>query len=276
MSQIPIPSSSLEFKTREYYVNGTDPNTAKGSTLTFEELDKTLLFLSQSIAENGSSFVGLTTASVDLNVIHFSKSNGTFFDITVDTGSGQTYYAGPGIIIDNSNYISSSYSSSYSTDTQTPRAVGGINSGSTAGNLNGKTFSEMFDLLLFPVLSPVGTSGSLSTSISPSAVQEIGSTINVALTSAFTSGSWVVTGQTNRNYYGAATNFYFTSGSTLIDNGASNNYTFNNHKVISGSNNFVTAVSYSMGAQPVFSNGTPSGSAINSGSFYQLHILQNL
>jgi len=38
------------FQTREYYDNGGDTNAAKGSTLTFEELDKTLLFLSASAA----------------------------------------------------------------------------------------------------------------------------------------------------------------------------------------------------------------------------------
>jgi hypothetical protein len=54
MAQTPIASSSLVFKTREFYIENTDPNTAKGSTLTFEDLDKTLLYLSQSISSGSS------------------------------------------------------------------------------------------------------------------------------------------------------------------------------------------------------------------------------
>ena len=49
----PIESSSLVFKTREFYLSGST-DSAKGSTLTFEELDNTLIFLSQSISERGS------------------------------------------------------------------------------------------------------------------------------------------------------------------------------------------------------------------------------
>jgi len=141
----PIQPGDLRFTTREYYLKGGD-DYSNEQTLSFEQLDTTLIFLSNSIATAGTSFVGLTTASVNLNTINFSKSNGTTFSITVDTGSaatvntgsllltasailntieftkgdgttkfyvtidtgsGQTYLEGPGIDI-NSNYISAS------------------------------------------------------------------------------------------------------------------------------------------------------------------------
>jgi hypothetical protein len=102
---IPIQPSDLQFTTREYYLYGGD-NYAAGNTLSFQQLDTTLIFLSNSIATVGTSFVGLTTASVNLNTINFSKSNGTTFSITVDTGSGQIYTAGDGIDIINNNISS--------------------------------------------------------------------------------------------------------------------------------------------------------------------------
>ena len=83
----PINPNDLQFTTREYYLGG-GTDYANGQTLSFEQLDTTLIFLSNSIATAGTSFVGLTTASANLNTINFSKSNGTTFSITVDTGSG--------------------------------------------------------------------------------------------------------------------------------------------------------------------------------------------
>jgi len=145
MAGTSINPGDLRFTTREYYLEGGD-DYSEGQTLSFEQLDTTLIFLSNSIATAGTSFVGLTTASVNLNTINFSKSNGTTFSITIDTGSaatvntgsllltasailntieftkgdgttkfyvtidtgsGQTYLEGPGIDI-NSNYISAS------------------------------------------------------------------------------------------------------------------------------------------------------------------------
>lgn len=105
----PIQPGDLQFITREYYLNG-GTDTAKGSTLTFEELDTTLIYLSNSIANvnptiNTSSL--LLTASANLNVITFTKGDGTTqFAIMIDTGSGQTYTAGNGINIDGSNVVS--------------------------------------------------------------------------------------------------------------------------------------------------------------------------
>lgn len=105
----PIQPSDLQFVTREFYLNGSG-DYAKGSTLTFEELDTTLIFLSNSIANvnpNIDTSSLLLTASADLNVITFTKGDGTTqFTITVDTGSGQTYTAGNGIDINGSNVVS--------------------------------------------------------------------------------------------------------------------------------------------------------------------------
>jgi hypothetical protein len=103
-------SGPFAFTTRQYYdIDGS--NTAKDSTLTFEDLDKTLLSLSSSIANvnpNIDTSSLLLTASATLNTIEFTKGDGTTkFTITVDTGSGQTYTEGKGIDITN-NIISAS------------------------------------------------------------------------------------------------------------------------------------------------------------------------
>jgi hypothetical protein len=47
----------FNFTTREYFDNAGDPNAAKGSTLSFEELDETLLFLSASAASASSAAI---------------------------------------------------------------------------------------------------------------------------------------------------------------------------------------------------------------------------
>jgi hypothetical protein len=207
----PIPSSSLTFTTRQYYVENT-PNTAKDDTLTFGDLDKTLLFLSSSITS-----------------------------------------------------IEGTYSSSFSNNTTTPKAVGGINSGSTAGSLRGNTFSKMFDLLLFPVINPTPTVGTFS-STTGFIYKEIGDIISVTVTSTFSKGVWQVTGQSPRFYYGDATNFYFSSSTVSeINNSANNQYIFTSYTVTDGTNNFPTAVSHSIGQQPInsdgsnFSNPVPAG-----------------
>jgi hypothetical protein len=75
----PIESSSLVFTTRQYYVENT-PDTAKGSTLTFEELDKTLLFLSSSVAS--ASGATLTT-----NVISNIEAGAIASGTTIPAGT---------------------------------------------------------------------------------------------------------------------------------------------------------------------------------------------
>ena len=106
----PIQPGDLRFTTREYYLDGGD-DTANDSTLSFQQLDTTLIYLSNSIANinpvvNINTGSLLLTASANLNIITFSKADGTPFTVTIDTGSGQTYTAGAGIDIVN-NSISS-------------------------------------------------------------------------------------------------------------------------------------------------------------------------
>ena len=73
------------FQTREYFDNAGDPNAAKGSTLTFEELDKTLLSLSASIAnvEGGTGTPAGPNQSIQFNSgSNFSGSSNFSFDYT--------------------------------------------------------------------------------------------------------------------------------------------------------------------------------------------------
>lgn len=71
------------FKTREYYDNNGDTNAAKGSTLTFEELDKTLLALSSSAASASSAAV------LEQNVTPTLEVGG--YDITSTLPIGMTF-----------------------------------------------------------------------------------------------------------------------------------------------------------------------------------------
>jgi hypothetical protein len=205
MAGIPIESSSLTFKTREYYLSGST-DSSKGSTLTFEELDNTLIFLSNSISAGSSGI----------------------------------------------------YNSAFYPNTTVPATVGGITINTNVNTLEGKTFSEMFDQLLFPTIDPTAQpAGGASTTISPTAIQEVGTSVNVNLTTTFTQGTWRAGSiiATEREYYGPANNYRFISGSTTINNGGVNTYTFSNYSVVLGSNNFSTQVSYDAGEQPVDSKG---------------------
>jgi hypothetical protein len=106
----PIQPGDLQFITREYYLAGGDEY-SNDAILTFQQLDTTLIFLSNSIANvnpvvNINTGSLLLTASANSNIITFSKADGTPFTVTVDTGSGQTYTAGDGININGSNVVS--------------------------------------------------------------------------------------------------------------------------------------------------------------------------
>lgn len=224
MAQTPIASSSLVFKTRQFYIEGTDPNTAKGDTLTFEDLDKTLLALSASVA-SGSSGV---------------------------------------------------YNSAFYPDTTVPATVGGITINTSVNTLEGKTFSEMFDQLLFPTINPTAQpAGGASATMTVGAgtggsgnIREVGATVDVGLTIAFTQGIWRAgsIAATVRDYYGEANNYIFISGSTTINNGIDNTHTFSSHIVVLGDNDFDTQVSYDAGEQPVDSKLDPFGSANPAGT----------
>lgn len=88
MAQTPIASSSLVFKTRQFYIEGTDPNTAKGDTLTFEDLDKTLLSLSQSIGTGGS---GIYESDFDPATVVPDTVGGITQNTTVSQLNGKTF-----------------------------------------------------------------------------------------------------------------------------------------------------------------------------------------
>jgi hypothetical protein len=64
----------FDFTTREYYDNNGDTNAAKGSTLSFEELDETLLFLSASAAAGGGASL---TTNVTSNIVAGAIASGT-------------------------------------------------------------------------------------------------------------------------------------------------------------------------------------------------------
>jgi hypothetical protein len=172
------------FQTRQYFDAEADSDVAKGETLTFLDLDQSLLFLSSSIASTGNSFVGLTTASVSLNTINFSKSNGTTFSITVDTGSGQTYLEGPGIDI-SSNYISASIGAGLRFDNNskieaTVRTVNGVIPDAVTGNIT---------TALTAVLTGPSASNSPNNLIGSSSGAATGSIANATV--------WVVSGDTS-------------------------------------------------------------------------------
>ena len=200
-------SGPFNFTTREYYDNNGDSNAAKGATLSFEELDETLLFLSASAA-SGSSGV---------------------------------------------------YASAFYPNTTVPATVGGITINTSVDTLEGKTFSEMFDQLLFPTINPTAQPvGGASTIISPTGIQEVGTSVNVTLTTTFTQGTWRAgsIAATERDYFGLANNYRFINGATTI-NTTDNFYTFSNYTVILDSNTFSTQVSYDAGEQPVDSKLDP-------------------
>jgi hypothetical protein len=170
------------------------------------------------------------------------------------------------ILKTNSGSFSGIYSSSLSgSGAVTIDDVGGVDAGTSVDNLEGKNFSTLFDEIFFPVVLPTAQpSGSSTTSISATAgsggsgnTREVGATVDVTLTTAFNQGTWragTLT-STNKNYYGAATNYYFTSGSITVDNININFYDFNNHIITLGSNTFTSAVSHSAGQIPVNSRG---------------------
>lgn len=74
------------FQTREYFDNAGDPNAAKGSTLSFQELDKTLLSLSASIASASANAGG---AFLEQNVTPTLKVGG--YDTSSLLQEGMTF-----------------------------------------------------------------------------------------------------------------------------------------------------------------------------------------
>lgn len=177
-----------------------------------------------------------------------------------------------------SGSFSGIYSSSFSgSGLTTIDDVGGINANTSIDNLEGKNFSALFDEIFFPTVAPTAQpAGSATTAISITAgsggsgtTREVGDTVDVDLTTTYNSGSWRAgtLNSTKRSYYGPATNYYFTSGSTTEDASTTDNYTFNNHIVTYLTNTFSTAVSYSAGEIPVNSKNIEVPLSTNSAGF---------
>ncbi len=161
-----------------------------------------------------------------------------------------------------SGSFSGIYSSSFSgSGLTTIDDVGGIDANTSVDNLEGKNFSALFDEIFFPTVLPTAQpAGTAITAISitpgsggSGTTREVGADVNITLTTTYNSGSWRAgtLDSTKRSYYGLATNYYFTSGSTTEDALTADNYTFNNHIVTYLNNTFSTAVSYSAGEIPV-------------------------
>ena len=162
----PIDPNTLEFKTREYYlVDGDDY--ANNDILTFRQLDTTLIFLSNSIANvnpvvNINTGSLLLTASANLNNITFTKGDGiTQFTITVDTGSGQTYTEGNGINIDGSNVVSAELGDGLDFDNNKIRALVRQVNGSPP--VNGNVTVNLTAVLTGPSASLIASSSGTNT-----------------------------------------------------------------------------------------------------------------
>jgi hypothetical protein len=217
----PIESSSLVFKTREFYLSGST-DSAKGSTLTFEELDTTLIFLSRSIAENtGSGGPGIYNSAFYPNTTVPATVGGITINTSVNDLEGETFSEMFDRLL-------------FPTIDPTAQPAGGASTTIAVG---------------------AGTGGT-------GAIREVGVPVNVDLTTTFTQGKWKAGSivVTERDYYGEANDYIFISGSTTIDNNLDNTYTFSNHVVAPGDNSFSTQVSYDPGDQPVDSKGDNFGS----------------
>jgi hypothetical protein len=160
-------SGPFSFRTRQYYDINGDPNVAKDSILSFEDLDTTLLSLSSSIANvnpvvNINTGSLLLTASADLNVITFTKGDGiTQFTITVDTGSGQTYTEGNGINIDGSNVVSAELGDGLDFDGNKIRAL--VRKVNGSDPVNGNVTVNLTAVLTGPSASLIASSSGTNT-----------------------------------------------------------------------------------------------------------------
>jgi len=77
----PINPGDLQFKTREYYLNG-GTDYANNSTLSFQQLDTTLIFLSNSIANTSGTPIGPDQSIQFKSGSSFSGSNALKFNYT--------------------------------------------------------------------------------------------------------------------------------------------------------------------------------------------------
>jgi hypothetical protein len=222
----------------------------------------------------------LTTASNvnNGNILTISKSDGSSYQITIDTGSGQTYIQGPGIIIGGNNAISASLGSGLEFNGNNIQAQVRTVNGSIP--INGNIVTNLTSVLTGPSASNQGGGNNLVNSSSGNAT---GSIANGTV--------WVVSGD-NSNPDPDGLAYIFVSQSAdltppagkwfplstlnqdqadlryvkLNSGGASTSQTITSSLLISGSNLTVTSSFKIKGNSTFDGTNTISGSLTISGS----------
>lgn len=139
----------------------------------------------------------------------------------------------------------------------------------------GKSFQEMMDLMLYPTLFPtLSNPQQQSFTLSPNGFREIGEVFSVGaitLNSTFNRGSINPAYGTNGFRSGLPNAYIYTGGgsitspqsSTSLSNNTSNTV---NYTVVSGFNNWTSAISYDQGPQPLDSTGNNFNTPLPAGT----------
>ena len=139
----------------------------------------------------------------------------------------------------------------------------------------GKSFQEMMDLMLYPTLFPtLSNPQQQSFTLSPNGFREIGEVFSIGaitLTSTFNRGSINPAYGTNGFRSGLPNAYIYTGGgsitspqsSTSLSNNTSNTV---NYTVVSGYNNWTSAISYDQGPQPLDSTGNNFNTPLPAGT----------
>tara|TARA_R110000772_G_scaffold5884_1_gene20918 strand:- start:388 stop:1710 length:1323 start_codon:yes stop_codon:yes gene_type:complete len=139
----------------------------------------------------------------------------------------------------------------------------------------GKSFQEMMDLMLYPTLFPtLSNPQQQSFTLSPNGFREIGEVFSIGaitLTSTFNRGSINPAYGTNGFRSGLPNAYIYTGGgsitspqsSTSLSNNTSNTVSYT---VVSGYNNWTSAISYDQGPQPLDSTGNNFNTPLPAGT----------
>ena len=146
-------------------------------------------------------------------------------------------------------------------------AVGAIKIGDTISS--GTTIQDLVEKLLLTTYNPTFVNPTFGLSDSVNNTQEVGDTINVPLTFNFNRGSIrgdLVNGTWNENSIqnpraGSSISYTIDGNNQTV-----NTYTVLNHEVTLGTNTFQGVVEYSIGPQPLDSNGNDFGSRFPAGT----------
>ena len=134
--------------------------------------------------------------------------------------------------------------------------VGGISSGTTFLN---QTMTNMFDMMLYPELFPTLTGPSNTFSLPLGGLHEIGEVIpTLTFNSTFSRGSISPAYGTNGFRSGLPSSYIFTgTGITTpkVSTALTDTETVSAYTVLSGARSWTSAVSYSIGTQPLSSKG---------------------